>query len=84
MILTYFSHHKTRFIYVFIALILFSLSFFIINHNQSKNSLLMESLYSEMEKVSFSEGGKTTEKINQMKEKLKEFNQSSRKNKELL
>jgi tetratricopeptide (TPR) repeat protein len=79
MILTYFSHHKTRFIYVFIALILFSLSFFIINHNQSKNSLLMESLYSEMEKVSFSEGGKTTDKINQMKEKLKEFNQSTQK-----
>ena len=79
MILTYFSRHKTRFFYVFIGLILFTFSFVIFNHNQLKNSLLMESLYYEMGKVSFSEGGKTTEKINQMEEKLKEFNQSAQK-----
>jgi tetratricopeptide (TPR) repeat protein len=79
MILAYFSRHKTRFIYIFIGLILFIFSIFIINHNKSKNALLMESLYYEMEKASISEGGKTTEKINQMKEKLKEFNQGSQK-----
>jgi tetratricopeptide (TPR) repeat protein len=39
----------------------------------------MEALYYEMEKVSFSEGVKSTEKINEMKEKLKEFKQSSQK-----
>ena len=79
MILTYFSRHKTKLIYVFIGLILFSFSFIIFNHNQLQNSLLMESLYHEMEKISLSEGGKTTEKINQMEEKLKEFNQSAQK-----
>jgi tetratricopeptide (TPR) repeat protein len=79
IILTYFSRHKTRFIYVFIGLVLFTFSFVIFNHNQLKNSLLMEALYYEMEKVSFSEGVKSTEKINEMKEKLKEFKQSSQK-----
>jgi tetratricopeptide (TPR) repeat protein len=78
-ILTYFSRHKTRFIYMFIISILFVLSISIINLNRSKNSLLMESLYSEMEKISFSDSGKTTEKINQMNEKLKEFNQGTQK-----
>ncbi len=79
MILAYFTRHKTRFIYLFIVLTLFIFSVLVVNHNQSKNSLLMESLYSEMEKVSFSESGKITEKINQMKEMLKEFNQSAQK-----
>jgi tetratricopeptide (TPR) repeat protein len=78
-ILTYFSRHKNRFIYLFTGLIVIIFSVFIINHNKSKNSLLMESLYYEMEKISFSEGGNTTEKISQMKEKLKEFNQSAQK-----
>ena len=79
MIMTYFSRHKAKFIYGFVGLILFICSVFIFYHNQLKNSLLMESLYYEMGKVSFSEGGKTTEKINQMEEKLKEFNQSAQK-----
>ena len=79
LILAYFSRHKARFIYVFTGLILFILSVFIVNNNKSKNALLMESLYSEMEKISLSEGGKTTDKINQMKDKLKEFNQSTQK-----
>ena len=79
MVLTYFSRHKARFISMFIILMIFVLAVFIIKHNQSENSLLMESLYSEIEKDSFSEGGKTTEKINQMKEKLKDFNQSTQK-----
>jgi tetratricopeptide (TPR) repeat protein len=79
MIMTYFSRHKAKFIYGFVGLFLFICFVFIFNHNQLKNSLLMESLYYEMGKVSFSEGGKTTEKINQMEEKLKEFNQSAQK-----
>ena len=37
-ILTYFSRHKTRFIYMFIISILFVLSISIINLNRSKNS----------------------------------------------
>ena len=53
LILAYFSRHKTRFIYLFIVLIIFILSITLINYNQSKSSLRMESLYSEMEKISF-------------------------------
>ena len=39
----------------------------------------MESLYSEMEKISVLGGVKGSEEINQMKEKLKEFSQSAQK-----
>ena len=79
MILAYFSRHKTRFIYLFIVLAIFILSITLINYNQSKSSLRMESLYSEMEKISVLGGGKGSEEINQMKEKLKEFSQSAQK-----
>ena len=79
MILAYFSRHKTRFIYLFIVLIIFILSITLINYNKSKSALRMESLYSEMEEVSFSGDAKDSEKINLMKEKLKEFSQSAQK-----
>jgi tetratricopeptide (TPR) repeat protein len=79
MIFAYFSRHKTRFIYSFIVLTIFILFITLINYNQSKSSLRMEFLYSEMEKISILGGGKDSEEINQMKEKLKEFSQSIQK-----